>query len=217
MTRTITVEAHISASVEKVWDLYTDPKHIVKWNQASPDWHSPRAENDLRVGGKFKTRMEAKDKSAGFDFEGVYTGVKTHELIEYKMSDGRKARVIFKKVITGTKVIITFDPESVNPVEMQKEGWQAILDSFKKYVELSTRPNCPLCGTQTYDDFVKHTGTHKGCKQFTRHVIFDDGNYLESKGLPGGPCGGLNHDHHMQEGGMTYRYYCKQCFTKERK
>ena len=135
-TRTsITVENTINAPVEKVWAYWSAPEHITKWNNASEDWHSPRAENDLRTGGKFSTRMEATDGSMGFDFGGTYDEVKTNEVIAYTMSDGRKVVVNFTKVGDQTKVIETFDAEETNPIEMQRGGWQAILDNFKKYVE----------------------------------------------------------------------------------
>ena len=135
-TRTsITVENTINAPVEKVWAYWSAPEHITKWNNASEDWHSPRAENDLRTGGKFSTRMEAKDGSMGFDFGGTYDEVKTNEVIAYTMSDGRKVVVNFTKEGDQTKVIETFDAEETNPIEMQRGGWQAILDNFKKYVE----------------------------------------------------------------------------------
>ena len=135
-TRTsITVENTINAPVEKVWAYWSAPEHITKWNNASEDWHSPRAENDLRTGGKFSARMEAKDGSMGFDFGGTYDEVKTNEVIAYTMSDGRKVVVNFTKEGDQTKVIETFDAEETNPIEMQRGGWQAILDNFKKYVE----------------------------------------------------------------------------------
>lgn len=131
----ITVEADVHAPVEKVWKLWTEPKHITKWNQASEDWHSPRAENDLRVGGTFASRMEAKDGSAGFDFEGVYDAIETHKHIAYTLGDGRKVKIHFDSRGNSTKVTESFEAESTHPVEMQKNGWQAILDNFKKYVE----------------------------------------------------------------------------------
>lgn len=130
----ITIEATINAPVEKVWHIYTTPEYIMKWNNASPDWHTPRAENDLRTGGSFVSRMEAKDGSMGFDFGGVYDDVKTNELIAYTMGDGRKARVMFSGSETQTTVVVTFDPEDTNPIDMQRGGWQAILDNFKKCV-----------------------------------------------------------------------------------
>jgi len=134
-TEKITVQACVKAPVERVWECWTAPVHITKWNNASDDWHTPRAENDLRAGGKFLTRMEAKDGSFGFDFEGAYDEVKTHQLIAYTMSDGRKVSITFDGKNGETTVVESFDPESQNPVEMQKDGWQAILDNFKKYVE----------------------------------------------------------------------------------
>ncbi|PPL01374.1 SRPBCC family protein [Parapedobacter indicus] len=133
----ITVETTVKAPVEKVWERYTSPEHIVKWNNASDDWHTTKAENDVRAGGKFLSRMEAKDGSFGFDFEGVYDDVKVNERIAYTMTDGRKAEIIFTGENSDTKMTVTFDAENENPIEMQREGWQAILDSFKKYTEAS--------------------------------------------------------------------------------
>jgi len=134
--KTITVQAVINAPVEQVWKLYTEPEHVMKWNNASNDWHTPRAENDLKVGGKFLYRMEAKDGSSGFDFDGTYEQVVANELIVYSISDGRKVEVTFTKDdIERTKMDITFEAESTNPIEMQRDGWQAILNNFKIYVE----------------------------------------------------------------------------------
>jgi len=118
----------------KVWEHWTDPKHIKAWAFASNDWEAPSAENDLRAGGVFKTRMQAKDGSAGFDFGGTYTSVKEYELIEYDFGD-RHAKVVFEETSDGVKVTEIFDPEKENPEEMQRKGWQAILDNFKQYVE----------------------------------------------------------------------------------
>lgn len=131
----ITVTATINAPVAKVWELWNAPEHIVKWNTASDDWHSPKSENDLRPGGKFETRMEAKDGSFGFDFGGVYDEVEENELIAYTMGDGRRVRVIFSASGNTTTVTETFDAEDTHSVEMQQGGWQAILDNFKKYTE----------------------------------------------------------------------------------
>jgi uncharacterized protein YndB with AHSA1/START domain len=134
--KTITVQAVINAPLEQVWKLYTEPEHVMKWNNASNDWHTSRAENDLKVGGKFLYRMEAKDGSSGFDFDGTYEQVKTNELIVYSISDGRKVQVMFTKDDnTRTKIATTFEAESTNPIEMQRDGWQAISNNFKKYVE----------------------------------------------------------------------------------
>ena len=134
--KTITVRAVINAPVEQVWKLYTEPEHVMKWNNASNDWHTPRAENDLKVGGKFLYRMEAKDGSSGFDFDGTYEQVKTNELIVYSISDGRKVEAIFTKNDNARTILATtFEPESTYSIEMQRDGWQAILNNFKKYVE----------------------------------------------------------------------------------
>jgi len=134
-TTVITVENTVNAPVSKVWEYWTKPEHITRWNNASDDWHTPRAENDLRVGGSFSARMEAKDGSMGFDFGGVYDEVRINELIEYTLGDNRKVKVSFKPEGNSTKVIESFDAESTNSVELQRGGWQAILDNFKKYVE----------------------------------------------------------------------------------
>lgn len=132
---TITVEATVNAPIQKAWDYWTKPEHIMKWNFASDDWQCPKAENDIRTGGKFMSRMEAKDGSFGFDFEGVYDEVKPLELISYSMSDGRKVNIHFSSEGNQTTVKESFDAESENSAEMQKAGWQAILNNFKKYVE----------------------------------------------------------------------------------
>ena len=131
----ITVENTVNAPVEKVWKYWTAPEHITQWNHASDDWHSPSAQNDVRVGGTFSIRMEAKDGSFGFDFGGVYDQVKANELIEYTMGDGRKVEVHFSSNGDETKVVETFDAENTHSLEMQKGGWQAILDNFKQYTE----------------------------------------------------------------------------------
>jgi len=131
----ITVKTTINASIEKVWNFWTLPEHITKWSFASPDWHTPYAENDLREGGKFKSTMAAKDGSMSFDFEGEYTLVKQNKAIEYIMADGRKVEISFNEIPNGVEVIESFDPETQNPEEMQRGGWQAILDNFKSYVE----------------------------------------------------------------------------------
>jgi uncharacterized protein YndB with AHSA1/START domain len=131
----ITVETIVNAPISKVWDGWNNPEHITKWAFASDDWEAPHAENDLRTGGKFTTTMAAKDKSTSFDFSGVYSEVKEHELIEYDMEDGRHVKVEFTELPEGVKVVETFDPENENSEEMQRNGWQSILDNFKKYAE----------------------------------------------------------------------------------
>lgn len=131
----ITIQAVIHAPVEKVWQYWNEPDHITKWNHASDDWHSPYAENDLRAGGRFFFRMEAKDGSFGFDFSGTYDEVVSHERISYTLDDGRKVQITFQSQNGKTEVIETFEAETTHPAELQKQGWQAILNNFKAYVE----------------------------------------------------------------------------------
>ena len=131
----ITVQGTVKAPVANVWKRWTTPEHIIQWNSPSDDWHTPRAENDLRVGGKFLSRMEAKDGSFGFDFAGVYDEVVTNQRIAYTMEDGRKVEIDFTEQGDETHVVTVFDAENENPIEMQRDGWQAILDNFKKYAE----------------------------------------------------------------------------------
>jgi len=133
--QSITIETTVKVPVAKVWEYWTKPEHIIKWNNASDDWHTTKAESDLREGGKFSSRMEAKDGSFGFDFGGVYDKVKENELIEYTIGDGRKVKITFTNNGTETKIVETFEAENTNSIEMQKGGWQAILDNFKKYTE----------------------------------------------------------------------------------
>lgn len=135
----ITINITLNAPVEKVWDYFSIPEHITKWNFASDEWHSPKAENDFRVGGKFVLRMEAKDGSFGFDFTGVYDEVKPHQLIAYTLDDGRKVKINFEEAGSESTIVETFDAESTHSYEMQRDGWQAILHNFKKYVEASEK------------------------------------------------------------------------------
>lgn len=135
MSNKVTVTATVHADRKKVWDYYNRPEHITKWNFADPSWHCPSASNDLRVGGKYAARMEAKDGSFGFDFEAIYDEVVDGEKFTYTMPNGRQASVSFKKNGDQTEVDVTFDPETENPIEMQKNGWQAILNNFKSYTE----------------------------------------------------------------------------------
>jgi uncharacterized protein YndB with AHSA1/START domain len=131
----ITVKCTIDAPIKQVWNLWTTPEHIKNWNNASEDWHTPHAENDLRIGGKFKFTMASKDGTISFNFEGEYTKVENHSLIEYKLGDDRKVDVYFINLEDGVEIIESFEPENENSEEMQREGWQAILDNFKKYAE----------------------------------------------------------------------------------
>ena len=133
--KTIIIETTINATLAKVWKNWTKPDHIVKWSHASDDWHTTRAENDLREGGKFSSRMEAKDGSFGFDFGGVYDKIKEKEYIEYTIGDGRNVKIFFTSQNDKIKIVETFEAENTNSLEMQKGGWQAILDNFKKYTE----------------------------------------------------------------------------------
>lgn len=133
----ITVTTIVDAPIEKVWKTWTTPQDIMQWNNASPDWHTPRAENDLRKGGSFSARMEAKDGSFGFDFGGTYDDVIENQLIEYTLEDDRKVIINFTKIGHQTEVEETFEAESENSIELQRNGWQAILDNFKKYTEES--------------------------------------------------------------------------------
>jgi len=130
----IIVETTVKAPIEQVWRAYTTPEDIVQWNTASDDWHTIKAAVDLREGGTFSSRMEAKDGSRGFDFAGTYTKIVKHELIEYSFGD-RTARVEFADTIQGIRVRVTFDSESTNPIEAQRGGWQAILNNFARHVE----------------------------------------------------------------------------------
>lgn len=131
----ISVQTVVASNPQKAWDYYTQPEHITKWNFASDDWHCPSASNDLRVGGKYNARMEAKDGSWGFDFEAIYSNIDNGKRFTYVMGDGRAADVAFEGQGNNTAVTVTFDAEDQNPAEMQKAGWQAILDNYKKYTE----------------------------------------------------------------------------------
>jgi len=131
----LTVQSTINAPVEKVWEYWNKPEHIVKWAAASDDWHTTKAENDLRVGGSFVSRMEAKDGSFGFDFGGIYDEVRNNEYIAYTLGDGRKVNIAFSQDGDNTTVVENFEAEQTHPIEMQQAGWQAIMDNFKKYTE----------------------------------------------------------------------------------
>lgn len=134
-TTRITVSVTVNKPVAEVWAIWTDPIHIMQWNAATDDWHCPKAENDLRTGGKFISTMAARDGSFSFDFEGVYDDVQPHKRIAYTMADGRTCEILFTEENGTTHVVESFDAEAQNPVEMQRDGWQAILDRFKAYTE----------------------------------------------------------------------------------
>ena len=131
----ITIQRTINAPIQKVWDYYTQPEHITKWNFADVSWHCPSSSNDLSVGGKMLARMEAKDGSFGFDFEGTYDEVEFNQSLVYTMPDKRNVRVTFEENGNQTHVTVVFDAENMNPVEMQRQGWQSILNNFSNYVE----------------------------------------------------------------------------------
>lgn len=131
----ITIEAEITALISKVWEYWLEPEHITKWNFASDDWHCPKAEADIKVGGKFSATMAAKDGSMSFDFEGIYTTLERHKKIAYEIADGRTVEIIFEEKGDKVHMSETFEAETTNSIEMQRGGWQTILDNFKAYVE----------------------------------------------------------------------------------
>jgi uncharacterized protein YndB with AHSA1/START domain len=135
MSDKIKVDTTVNADVKKAWDYYTNPEHITKWNFADPSWCCPSASNDMRAGGKYSARMEAKDGSFGFEFEATYDEVVNGERFTYTMPNGRQCNVVFNPSGDQTDITVTFDPEDQNPIEMQKGGWQAILNNYKKYTE----------------------------------------------------------------------------------
>lgn len=133
--KTITIKTSVNAPVEKVWNYFTQPEHITKWNQASNDWHCPKSVSDLKIGGKFNHTMAAKDGSFSFDFEGIYTEVIPNEKLAYSIIDNRKVEVDFLTADNRTQIIETFEAEDQNSIEMQEQGWKAILENFKHYTE----------------------------------------------------------------------------------
>ena len=135
MSEKIVVGVLIDANPQKAWSFYNQPEHITQWNYASDEWCCPSAEVDLKPGGKMKSRMEAKDGSLGFDFEGVYDEVTEHQKVAYTLLDKRKVTTEFIEAEGQTKVVTTFDADKEAPIEMQQQGWQAILNNFKNYVE----------------------------------------------------------------------------------
>ena len=135
MSQKIDIQATVDVPRPKAWLLWTEPEHITMWNFASDDWCCPNAENDLRVGGRLRSRMEAKDGSFGFDFEAIYDEVIDEAKLSYTMTDGRQVETSFEDLGDSTKIATTFEAETENPAEMQRAGWQAILDNFKKYAE----------------------------------------------------------------------------------
>jgi uncharacterized protein YndB with AHSA1/START domain len=135
MSNKVTIAATVHADARKAWDSYTKPGHITQWNFADPSWYCPSASNDMRVGGKYSARMEARDGSFGFDFEAVYDEIVDGKSFAYTMPDGRQVSVVFEGKGKDTVVTVQFDPEDENPIDFQRAGWQAILDNYKKYTE----------------------------------------------------------------------------------
>ena len=131
----ITIETFVKSDITSVWKAWNTPDDIKRWNAASDDWHTTASSIDLREGGQFKSRMEAKDGSMGFDFSGTYTRVVDNQLIEYDLDDGRSVKIEFRTEEGGVRVIETFEAEATNSPEMQRDGWQAILDNFRRFVE----------------------------------------------------------------------------------
>lgn len=131
----ITVNVTVHCPIEMVWKKWTEPKHIMQWSFASDDWHAPKAQNDLKTDGKFSTTMAARDGSISFNFEGIYNEVVPHEVIDYTLLDGRRVVVLFESAGGDTTITENFEPEDINAPELQKHGWQAILNNFKKYCE----------------------------------------------------------------------------------
>lgn len=175
----ITVETTVDAPVEKVWNLWTEPFHIIHWNQASDDWYTPYAENDLRVGGRFNSRMESRDGRNGFNFGGEYNSLELYKHIEYTIGDGRRVRVNFDLKGTGTRIAEIFEAELNNPVEIQQEGWQSILNNFKKYAEsdkfiarhFEEVINCPL--QKVYEIMIDPENYHDWTTAFNPHSRFE--------------------------------------------
>ncbi|WP_327983977.1 SRPBCC domain-containing protein [Bergeyella porcorum] len=131
----ITIKTQVKGDVQQVWNAYTNPQHIINWNFATPEWHCPATANDLRIGGEYFTRMEAKDGSFGFDFKAIYKELTPEQSFVYVLEDGREVSVSFIPQVDTTEIVIVFDPENQNPIEIQQAGWKAILDNFKRYAE----------------------------------------------------------------------------------
>jgi len=133
--KSITVQVSVNVPLEKAWQFWVLPEHIKNWNHASDDWHTTNAKNDLTVGGRFSYRMEAKDGTSGFDFQGTYTKIVDMSEIRITLADSRKVAVSFKYSSAGTLLTESFDPEEINDTELQRNGWQAILNNYKRYAE----------------------------------------------------------------------------------
>jgi uncharacterized protein YndB with AHSA1/START domain len=202
----ITVVTTVNAPVEKVWDYWTRPQHIMQWNNASDDWHTPHAENDLREGGKFVSTMAARDGSTSFDFEGTYSKVEQHNRIEYTIADGRKVQVVFEPKGSSTTVTETFEAEQTHTIEMQRGGWQAILNNFKKYVESPARVNRLQFEIEIHAPVEKVFNTMLGEKTYEAWTaVFNPTSRYEGTWEKGTKILFLGSDEKGNEGGMVSR------------
>ena len=200
----VTVEVKIDAPVKKVWNCWTQPEHIVNWNFASDDWHCPKTENDVRVGGKFVWRMEAKDGSFGFDFSGKFTKVKQNELIEEKLDDGRAVKIFFKENGGQTEVIEVFEAESQNSVDLQKNGWQAILNNLKKYIETSmNKMHFEIIIDAALEKVYKTMLADKTYREWTK--LFNPTSHYKGSWEKDSKILFIGTDEHGNEGGMVSR------------
>jgi uncharacterized protein YndB with AHSA1/START domain len=202
----IAIEATINASAEQVWDLLTKPEHIVRWNNASDDWYTPRAENDLRTGGRFLSRMEARDGSSGFDFSGVYTEVKPPEKIGYTLDDGRRVQILLVSMANGTLVKETFEAEQIYPVDVQQNGWQSILNNFKKYVEASGKlkpMHFAIEINANVEKVFKLMLDNKSYSEWTS--VFNPSSHYKGSWEKGSKIMFLGTDHDGSSGGMSSR------------
>ncbi len=210
----IIVQTTINAPTEQVWASYTNPQDIMEWNTASPDWHTPKAENDLRVGGKFSSTMAAKDGSFSFDFWGIYDEIVDNQRIAYTMGDGRKATVDFKSEGNQTVVTTAFDPESENPRDMQQGGWQAILNNFKKYTEsLSATPNNNKIYPCLWFDGQAKAAAELYCSIFPNSNVTVDTPMVVNFDLSGQKFMGLNGGPHFKTNASISFYVV--CETEE--
>lgn len=203
---TVEVSATINAPLEKVWALWTTPQHIVRWNNASEDWHTTKAENDVRPGGRFLSRMEAKDGSAGFDFEGEYQQVEQGKHLHYTLDDGRKVQVLFSRQGDATTLSEIFETDPTHSAEMQQAGWQAILDNFKQYAEKAPEAK-KLYFEITIDAPVEKVYNtmldEKHYQEWT--AAFNPGSYFKGSWEKGAKILFLGADEKGEEGGMVSR------------
>jgi uncharacterized protein YndB with AHSA1/START domain len=202
----VTIFATVNATIDKVWEFWTKPEHIVNWNHASDDWHTPKAQNDLREGGKFCWRMEAKDGSVGFDFEGTFDEIQFQRRIQYTLDDGRKVTVAFENNDSSTTVTEVFEAESTNPVKMQQEGWQAILNNFKKYAESESKMINLHYETEIdapAEKVFRLMLADKTYREWTK--LFNPTSHFEGSWEKGSKILFLGSDEHGNEGGMISR------------